>query len=426
MPALRTLRNAGRLAVAGLLLLLIGFALWLGGRHFLAEYHVRQAATALQRQRYRQALDEYQEAIRYSPDSPDLHLLAARTARQAGDVPIAREQLRCCRELQKGVSEEQQLEEYLLRAQTGDVDVVYPYLQPYLVKEGPLTPLVLEALVRAYMAKYRPELAWKCLTRWLELEPDNVEAIFRRATWYTQQQDTRKAAPEYARVLDLDPLRTDARLVYAEILRVDKKTEEAAEQYRGVLRQTPRDPTAMLGLAQCDVELGKAEEARGPLAAIPEEQQDTADVLAVRGIVELRCDRPEEAEPLLRRALVRDPGHFDACYNLMLCLRQVGRQEEAGAMNARFRQIDADQKRLIKITTQEMNAAPANPDLPCELGEIYLRLGQPDRAVHWLRAALRFDPGHRRAHELLRDYYDGLGAEGKEEADYHRRQLAAR
>jgi tetratricopeptide (TPR) repeat protein len=426
MSALRTLRNAGRFALVGLLLLLVGFGLWLVSWHLLAEYHLRQAAKALERPRYRRALEEYREALRYRPDSTALHLLVARTARQAGDIPTAREHLRRCRELQKGVSEEQQLEEYLVRAQTGEVDEVYPYLRPYLVDEGPLTPLVLEALTRAYTAKYRPELAWKYLSRWLELEPDNVEAVFRRGTWYTQQQNTQGAAANYARVLELDPLRTDARLVYAEILRADKKCEEAAGQYQTVLRQSPRDPTALLGLAQCDVELGKVEEARGPLAAIPEEQQDTADVLAVRGVVELRCDEPEKAEPFLRRALVRDPGHFDACYNLMLCLRSLHRDEEASAVNARFRQLDADQKRLIDITTRELNAAPSNPDLLCELGEIYLRLGHPGRGVHWLRAALRVDPGNRRAHERLRDYYDGLGSEGKEEAEYHRRQLAAR
>ena len=426
MPALLTLRKAGRFAAVGLLLLLVGFGLALVTRHFLAEYHLGQAAKALQRQRYRPALEEYREALRYRPDSAALHLLAGRTARQAGDIPTAREHLRRCRELQKGVSEEQQLEEYLVRAQTGEVDEVYPYLKPYLVEEGPLTPLVLETLVRAYMAKYRPDVAWKVLSRWLELEPDNVEAVYRRGAWYAQQQNTKGAEPDVRRVLELDPLRTEARLLYAEILKADSWQEEAAEQYRTVLRQSPRDPAALLGLAQCYAALGRAEEARAPLDTLAEEQQDTADVLALRGVIELKCDRPEKAEPLLRRALVRDPGHFDACYNLMLCLRRLGRGEEAGAINTRFRQIDADQKRLIAITTHELNAAPSNPDLLCELGEIYLRLGHPDRGVHWLRAALRLDPGHRRAHERLRDYYDGLGPEGKEEADYHRRQLAAR
>jgi tetratricopeptide (TPR) repeat protein len=173
------------------------------------------------------------------------------------------------------------------------------------------------------------------------------------------------------------------------------------------------------------LDLGTPELARQPLARMPE-ADDTPDALYVRGLVELRCNRPDKAEPYLRQALASDPGHFDACYNLMLCLNRLGRESEAAALKARFEQIDADQKRLITITTRELNAAPSSAALHCELGEIYLRLGRLERGAHWLRAALRFDPGFRRAHERLRDYYDGLGPEGREKADYHRRQLAAR
>jgi tetratricopeptide (TPR) repeat protein len=420
-----TLRNAGRLALVGLLLLLVGLGLWLGSVYLLAEYHIRQAAQALQRQRYRAALAEYREALRYRPGSAALHLRAGRTARRAGDLAAAREHLRRCRELQQGVSEEQQLEEYLVRAQAGEVDEVHRYLLPYLHQEGPLTPLVLEALVRAYMAKYRTELAGQCLARWLALEPDNAEAVFRRGTWYAQQQHIRLAAADFRRALELDPQRTEARAPYAEMLRAEKKYKDAAEQYRLALEQSPHDPTALLGLARCYADLGQGEEGRAPLAALPADL-DRADVLCVRGLVELRCGQPEKAEPLLRRALERDPGSVEACYNLMLCLSRLGRTEEAAAMNARFRQIDSDEKRLIQITTHELSASPSSAALHCELGEIYLRLGHTQRGVHWLLTALRLDPACRRAHERLRDYYDGLGPEGKEKADFHRRQLAAR
>lgn len=418
-------RSVGRIALVCLLLLPVGLGLWQASRHLLAEYHITQAAQALERQRYRVALEEYQKAVGYRQGSAALHLLVARAARRVGDIATARDHLRRCRELQKGVSEEQQLEELLVRAQTGEIDEVQRYLMPYLVKEGPLTTLVLEALVRAHMAKHQAEVASRYLSRWLKLEPDNIEAIFRRGTWYAQQQSTSGAAADFQRVLELDPLRHEVRPVYAEILRADKKFEEAAEQYQMLLHHSPRDATALLGLAQCSVELGKAEKAREQLLSVPTEE-DSADAHYVRGLVEMRSNQPEKAEPHLRRALARDRGHFDACYNLMLCLTRLGRADEASEMKARVEQIEADQKRLIAITTREMGASPSNPDLLCELGEIYLRLGHPERAAQWFRGALRFDPGYKRAHERLRDYYDGLGPEGKEKADYHRRQLAAR
>lgn len=417
--------RARRLAIVGLLLLLTGLGLVPVVRYGLAEHHLRQATAAHARQRYRLALAGYEQAIRYRPGSAALHLLAGRTARQAGEGAVARDHLRRCRELQHGVSEEQQLEEYLLRAQTGQVDEVLPSLLPYLHREGPLTPLVLEALVRAYMAKYRPALAWQYLARWSELEPDNVEAAFRRATWFAQQQNIREAIAAFARVLELDPLRTEVRPTYAEILRADRRFREAAEQYRLAVRDAPDDPAALLGLAQAATDLGDLDEARQALAAIPEEQT-TAEVLFTRGVVEMRSGRPEQAEPLLRQALQRDPGHFEACYNLMLCYRRLRRDRDADAMQERFRQIDADTKRLIAITTKELSEAPASVPLHCELGEVYLRLGHPQRGIHWLGKALQLDPTCRRAHERLRDHYERLGPEAADQAAYHRRMLAGR
>jgi len=417
-------RKVSRIALVCLLLLSIGFGLLLVYWHFCAAHHIRQAEKALQLQRYRLALGEYKQAIRYRSGSATLHLLAARTARQARDLATAREHLNRARELQKGVSEEQQLEGYLIRVQSGEIDEVHRYLLPYLLEEGPYTPLVLEALFQAYMGKYRVDLAWRALHRWIELEPDNVEALFRRATWYTQQQNLKEAAADYYRVLERDPLRSEVRAVYAEILQYEKKFEEAAEQYQILLQQSPQDPAALLGQAQCYVNLWDLEEARKVLAALPD-TKDTADVLCVRGMVELRSNQLQKAELFLRRALEEDPGHFDACFNLMLCLQRLGRKQDAETIQARVKQIETDQKRLIAITTLELNKSPKSPELHCEMGEIYLRLGHSERGVHWLLTALKFDPAFRRAHERLRDYYDSLGPEGKEKADYHRR-LAAR
>jgi len=422
-----TRRRVGRLLLICGLLGVIGLGLWAATRPLIANYYQRQATKALEKQRYSQAHAAYEAALRYRPDSAQLHLLAARTARQARDYPAARQHLQRCRELQKGVSEEQQVEGYLIRAQTGELDAVLDYLTPYLVQEGPLTPLVLEGLTRAYMGKYQTNMAWACIKRWLEIEPANVEALFWRGTWFAQQQNVRAASDDYRRALEIDPERTDIRLTYAEMLRADKKFKEVAEQYQLILRQTPQNADAILGLAQADLELGLTADARHQLEVMPEERRDAADYLWVMGMVEMRSDHPDKAEPFLRRALERDPRHLDACYNLMLCLSRLGRDSEATQMRARFEQIEKDQKRLIQLTTHDFPAQPNNAELRCELGEIYLRMGLPERGVHWLHIALKLDPGCRRAHERLRDYYQSLGdPESLEKADLHRRQLADR
>ncbi|MBP3960861.1 tetratricopeptide repeat protein [Gemmata sp. G18] len=414
-----------RILLGCFLLGLTAFGLWAAAKPLLANYYERSAAKALEKQQYPKALAAYQQALRYRPDSPNINLLVARTARRAGNFSTAREHLQRCRELQSGVSEEQQVEGYLLRAQTGEVDEVFNYLLPYLIQEGPLTPLVLESLSRAYMGKYRSDLAWSFLSRWNEMQPTNVEAIFWRGTWYAQQQNTREAAADFRRALELDPERIDIRLTYAEIIRADKQFTEVAEEYRTVLRQSPGNADAILGLAQAYLELGKTNEAREQLAVIPPDKREAAAYLWMSGMVEFRSDRPELAEPLLRRTLESDPRNVDACYNWMLCLRALGRDSEATQARERFEQIEKDQKRLIQLTTQEFHAHPTNAELRCELGEIYLRMGLHERGIYWLHAALKLAPTCRRAHEQLRDHFEAVGGpDSAGKADFHRQQLA--
>ena len=425
MSVWMTRRKAGRVASAGLLLAVIAFGFWTAAKPLLANYYQRQAVRALERQRYTLALAALQHALQFRPDSPELHLLAARTARQAGDFQTAREHLRSCRELQHGVSEEQQVEGYLLRAQTGELDEVLNFLTPYVIEEGPLTPLVLEGLARAHMAKYRSDLAWGFLARWIDLQPTNVEALFWRGNWHAQQQNTLRASEDYAHALELDPERTDIRLTYAEILRADKKYSQVAEQYRAVLERAPQNAEALIGLAQTSLVLGKTEDAREQLTRVPADQQNTPAYLWASGMVELNSDHPDRAEPLLRQVLERDPRNVDACYNLMLALSRLGRETEAAQARARFEQIERDQKRLIELTTREFPAKPSDAELRCELGEIYMRMGLPERGVHWLLMALKLNPDCRRAHERLRDYFDAEGGpDSAEKADLHRRHLA--
>jgi tetratricopeptide (TPR) repeat protein len=416
-------RKRRRILFTCLSLALIGLGLYLLSPFALAAYHERRAEQALQLQRYAKALDEYTQALRYNGRSARLHLLAGRTARQAGNVEAARQHLDQCRELQQGVSEELQIEEYLLRAQSGEVNQVRRFLFPYLEEEGPLTPLVLEGLTRAYMSSYQVGMSWQLLNRWLELQPNNAEALFRRGLWYFQRQNTKKAIASYEESLAIDPERIPVRISLAEVLRAEKKPEQAADHYREVLRQAPNESAAAIGLAQCYIDMSKPDKARELLVALPEKDKDNVDALWLLGTLEMQDGRPDRAEPLLRRAFDLEPHHHQAGYNLLLCLNRQRKTKEVATMKERLRLVENDQKRLIAITTEEMNAAPANPALHCELGEIYFRFKMPQRGVHWLFSALRIDPHYRRAHEGLRDYYDSLGAEGKEKADRHRKEL---
>jgi tetratricopeptide (TPR) repeat protein len=422
MLAFHTTRKVWRAIVVSMLLALIGFGLWMVAVFASGEHHRRQAQHALNRQRYSQALEELKQALRFRPESAPLHLVAGRTARQAGQYQLAWDHLNQCRKLQKGVSEDQQLEEFMLRAQTGELDQVHSFLVPYLYEERPQTPLVLEALTHAYMRSYQSNLAWACLRRWLQLQPDNVAALFLRGVWFAEQLNPEAATADYQRALEIDPDRKAIRLVLAEALREERNFEAAANQYAAALRQEPHDFKGRVGLAQCYMAMGHVSDARPLLEAVYQEKPDDADVLWLKGRMELFDGRLQEAARFFRRALDHAPGHREACYHLLLCLQRLGQDDEANQQSALLKRIENDHHRLIEIATKEMNESPRNPALHAELGEIYLRLGVTERGLYWLRSALRIDPSYRRAHERLRDYYNSLGPEGKEMAEFHRQQ----
>jgi tetratricopeptide (TPR) repeat protein len=405
------------------LLGLIALGLWMTALHVLAEYHLRQAQQALARQRYRIALTELHQALRFRPHSGALHLLAGRTARQSGNFSLAWEHLHRCRELEKGISAELQLEEFLLRAQTGDVDQVYPYLAAYLVQESPQTPLVLEALSHTYLFTFQFPRASECLERWLQLQPDNVQALFLRGTYYSMNTQTESAIKDFRRVLELDSEHIPARLLLAQSLREGHHYEKAAEEYKIVLRQEPTNFTARLGLATYLVDTRQWAEVRPLVDELYREKPDDAEVLHLKGRLAESDGRLEEAIYLFKAALAANPSSNSVCYHLVQCYQRQGDEESAGKYLDQLDRIEKDQARMLEITGKQAVALATDPALCCELGEVCLRLGIKQRGLHWLHAALRIDPHYRRAHEQLLHYYEARGVTEEKEAHFHRQQL---
>lgn len=408
------------------LLGLTSLGLWLIGIHLGAEYHLRQARQALTRQRYAAALGELQQALSYRPRSAELHLLAGRVARQAGNFSVAQEHLQRCRAAQQGISAELQLEEYLLRAQKGELEEVYRYLAPYLFEEGPQTPLVLEALAHVYIHTYRFDLASQCLHRWLHLQPENVAALHLRGTYYTLKLNDDSAIADFRHVLELDPDRVAARVLLGQTLKLHYHTAEAAKEFEIVLEQDPSSFAGRVGLASCHIDGSRWPEARSCLEQLSRVDWENAEVLYLRGRIAVGEGKLPEAASLFEAALAANPADNSACYHLAQCYQRLGDETSAGKTQERLDQIEKDQKRLLAITNEEKAGLSSNPTVCCELGGVCLRLGIKERGLYWLNTALRLDPHYWPAHEKLLHFYEQLGDKGEKEASFHREQLAKR
>lgn len=411
-------------ALAGCCLLgLMGTGLWLIGAYSLQLYHVRQAQRYLEKQRYDSALTEYEAALRFRPRSAELHLLAGRTARQTGKFSFAWDHLQRCRELQGGVSSDLQLEEYLLRAQTGDLEEVFPFLLPHVVTDDEQTPLVLETLSHVYLFLFRFDNAWKCLAHWLSLQPDNVEALFLRGNYYSLTGDYKRAITDLHSVLEADSQRIHARLLLGQMLQQIHHPEEAAVEFGIALEQEPMNLAARLGLASCYVDQGQFTEAEATLRECSTAGAENADFSYLMGRIAEGQEHYAEAIPHLRAALAARPSDDVACHHLALCYQRMGNEASATKFQDLHERIKKDQVRLLAITKDEKESLSSNPALCCELGDVCLRLGIERRGLHWLHTALNLDPYCRRAHEQLLRYYKNLGPKGAKEAEFHRRML---
>jgi len=156
--------------------------------------------------------------------------------------------------------------------------------------------------------------------------------------------------------------------------------------------------------------------------------------VTVAAMCEQRLGRPDEALHLLREALALDPEYLPAKLELGPLLLERGRHGEAIAVledavrgapynsqahfylsqayAARGRREQADEQlRLMKeakVVEREFNdlheqaaGKPEDADIRYRIGVVARRLGKPDLARLWFRAALAIKPDHFRARTAL-------------------------
>jgi predicted Zn-dependent protease len=197
------------------------------------------------------------------------------------------------------------------------------------------------------------------------------------------------------------------------------KPNEALEHYQELLKRRPKDSEVLLGLAQCETQLGKLAEAAKLLDGLLAQEPKSVPALTERGKLALHTGQAAEAETWLRKAVAGDPFDRAATYSLSMTLALHGKEEEARQQRVRLERIEQDLKRLDELTAK-MDDTPHDPVLDYEIGMVFLRNGRDKDGVRWLSYALLEDPHHRPSHRVLAEYYERTG--DKEAAERHRRE----
>jgi predicted Zn-dependent protease len=388
------------LGVLLLLLFVLGAALlarrWWGlhqlevGRALLERYHQDEARPHLE------------ACLQLCPDNREALLLLARAARRASVMEAADQYLEDYQRLH-GRTEELALEQVFQAAAKGEVDRVQKYCRKLVEEDSPAAPLALEAMVQGYFRVYRLGEGFSVLQVWLERQPDNTQALVLQAGLKALLLHYDEAVAIYRRVLQLDTDHDTARQRMAGLLMEGLKYAEAAPHLER-LRQ-PHNPVVAVLLARCRDHLGREAEAEQLLDEVLAEYPHFPAALAERGRLLLRQAQPARAEPLLREALAQDLGNPQLRHQLAQCLFQNGRTAEAEAERRALEKLNADLRRLEKITTVEMQQRPQDPALHHELALLLFAQGHAEEAVQWLQRALRADPSYLPARRALAGYY---------------------
>jgi Tfp pilus assembly protein PilF len=400
------------------LLLLIGLGGYISGVHIWAEWHYRQAERALQRRDFTTAQAHLAQCLTVRRNSPDVHLLAARTARRAGAYSEAERYLSDYRRL-GGVPEALDLERALLLVQRGEVARFENYLWDCVQKDHPDSVLLLEALTWGYMKTFRLPEAAQSLQVWLERDPDDVQALLWHAEVAERRQQHPQALDDYRRVLELQPERDATRLRLAELLVTMHQSSDALPYFEELHARQPDNSAVLRGMARCRWDLGQVEEARQLLDTLLASRPHDVEGLYEQGRLALQLGRSAEAEDRLRQAVAQAPHHYEANFALYQCLQMRGKQEESAKQLAEVERLQAQLAKLTELT-KKIGERPSDAALRCEVGLIFLDTGQDQEGLRWLASALQEDPTHRPTHAALAAYYQRTG--DNRLATHHRRQ----
>ncbi len=406
------------LALLTLLVLLAGTAV---GFWRYAVHQWRAAQLALKEERLEEAQSRLDFCLTVWPRSPEVHLLAARAARLRGDVGTAEAHLNRCLRLQGGANEAVQLEFLLFRAQTGEADEVSEPLLDAVENGHPESRIILQTLARAYMYRFRYKPAWACLTRWIEIGPEEAKAYHWRG-WVLERLNNHKAAiQDYRRALELDPELIPVRLRLAEMLMEDKQAPEALPHLERLYAQVPDDPHVRARLGQCRLLEGRMKEARELMeSAVPEMPKDPALLVALANL-ELQEGHAPEAERRLRAVLANDASDTEALFVLVSALQDQGKAEESAAVLKEYERKKQSVERINDLLTNVVDSPTAKADDYAEAGRLLTEIGREKQGTYWLERALEMDPGNQQAHRALAAVYERKG--DTVNATLHRRLL---
>ncbi len=372
-------------------------------------YAARQALSQADPQR---AIVALRRAERIAPDGPEILYLLGRSLRRADQPVEAIAYLRRAADAGWPAAElrEQQV---LMLAQAGSVDQVQMELGEVFRKgcSDDRAEEIYEAQAKGHLSAYRFQDALLCIDYWLQWRPQaRLPRVWRADVWERVGR-LPDALREYRVLIDQNPSDVESRARLANVLLATDDVEGAMKEYDTCLAARSGDAPALLGAAKCRRRLGHLSGVKESLLGLLNRDLTNGqrgEVLYELGEIALYDQEYEKAVEYLTQVRKFDPMHATVSYPLARAYARLGKSELAEEINHQGAETQRRAKRMAEVTGQVIDH-PQDPELRYEAGMILMAEGLKKEGVAWLQTALSCDPGHRKAHEALAEYYAQSG-----------------
>lgn len=190
-----------------------------------------------------------------------------------------------------------------------------------------------------------PKLALEILGVGLRHNPKSARLYAMRGVLHGELSQFVEAEADLERAARLEPDKGFGRLGLSVVLQRTGRDEEALLELRDHLRRRPQDAAANWMLAQTLLRTGAApgmkefEEARQALVRAVTADPELVPARTLLGKLYLQAGQPAAAIRELEQAVELDPADRTAVYQLMVALREAGRQTEVPALLSRVREL---------------------------------------------------------------------------------------
>lgn len=290
--------------------------------------HIADGRTALNRDQYDLAAEEFRAAAQISPQDPMPLMLLSSAYREAGNFPAALLGLKQASALMKFKDPTVRKQMAELEKEAGNGKDAIKTLQALLV-EGLLDKAETLELARMQAREGDGEGAYKTLDYVLSRTPEDPLAKVAEVEIQLVAGDEVLASKLLDALIEKQPDLLEARVVRARHVLADGQPEQALKDLETIqgLHSTDRDVLELK--ARAWNQLQKYEDAEKALITVIGDKPRDADLLSLLAEVKLNRSEPSEAEQLVDRALALQPNFARALYVRGLALEALGEGDRA-------------------------------------------------------------------------------------------------